>query len=84
MPLRTLTLETWLSRQELSEAYGNEGFKCSATTLQAYAARRVGPPYERWGNRARYQWGPALQWARARINQPRPQQMVEKAELRHA
>jgi hypothetical protein len=55
-----------LSRIELAEALTASGFKIKASTLGAMACRRVGPPFEIWGNRARYRWADALKWACSR------------------
>lgn len=62
--------ETLLTREATAEALTAAGFPTSKTTLATKAARGGGPPFRKFGPRALYQWGDALQWARSRLSAP--------------
>jgi hypothetical protein len=59
-----------LTRAECAEALTEAGFKTSPATLDTKAVRGGGPPFQKWGNRALYPWGTALEWARGRLSPP--------------
>src|SRR4051812_7753466 len=63
-----------LRRTELAAALSALGYTTSASTLATVACRpgkHGGPPYRIWGRIPLYPWGPALEWAQARLSAPR-------------
>jgi hypothetical protein len=56
-----------LTRVELAAALTAEGYPIKAGTLAQMAHRDDGPPFEFWGSRCIYLWGPSLIWARGRV-----------------
>jgi hypothetical protein len=65
------TLDARLTRDGLAEALTEAGFPTSAKTLATKASRGGGPPFRKFGPRAIYTWGDAVQWAEARLSAPR-------------
>jgi hypothetical protein len=59
--------ETLLTRVPVADALTATGYPTSPKTLATMASRGGGPPYRKFGNRAVYRWGDALQWAIARL-----------------
>ena len=59
-----------LTRRQLAEALTSCGFPISPATLATKATRGGGPPYQKFGPRALYQWGMGLQWAQGRLSKP--------------
>jgi hypothetical protein len=68
---RVLTDGTMLSRRQLAEALTDEGLPITAATLATMATRGGGPPFQYWGPRVIYQWGPGLAWAKGRLSPSR-------------
>ncbi len=60
-----------LSRVELALALTEAGYDISPATLAGFGSRGGGPPYDIFNNRARYELGPALEWASSRVSPPR-------------
>ncbi len=60
-----------LTRHHLATALTQAGYPISPATLATKACRGGGPPYQLFGPRALYRWGPALDWARGRLSEPR-------------
>jgi hypothetical protein len=60
-----------LTRAALAEALTAAGFPVKAQTLATKASRGGGPPYQLFGVRPRYRWGPAVAWAESRLSAPR-------------
>jgi len=48
----------------------NYGFKLSATTLETYASRGIGPVYRRKSGQVRYEIRELRKWAEDRISSP--------------
>jgi hypothetical protein len=63
-------LEILLTRRQLADALTKAGFPTSPATLATKASRGGGPPYQRYGPRAMYRWGSALQWANGLLRSP--------------
>lgn len=61
---------TLLTRAPLAEALTSAGFPIKPTTLATKASRGGGPPYQLFGSRPLYRWGPALAWAQSRLSPP--------------
>jgi hypothetical protein len=59
-----------LTREAVASALTKAGFPVAAKTLATKATRGGGPPYQKFGPRALYRWGPSLQWAKARLSAP--------------
>jgi hypothetical protein len=58
-----------LTRDQVAAALTAAGFPISPKTLATKAVRGGGPPYQNFGNRrSLYRWGPALNWAQARLS----------------
>jgi hypothetical protein len=64
--------DTLLTRRELADALTALGFPTSPATLATKASRGGGPPYQRYGPRALYRWGLAVEWARGLLRAPSP------------
>ncbi len=60
-----------LTREAVAAALTAAGFPVATKTLATKATRGGGPPYSRWGARALYRWGDALDWAQAGLSAPR-------------
>jgi hypothetical protein len=56
-----------LTREHTAGALANAGYPIKPKTLATKASRGGGPPYRRFGSRALYRWGDALDWAKARL-----------------
>ena len=63
--------EALLTRDQTAAALTDMGFHVKSKTLATKATRGGGPPYRKFGPRALYRWGDALQWAQARLAPPR-------------
>ena len=59
-----------LTRDAVAAALTAAGFPFSAATLATKATRGGGPPYQLFGRRPLYEWGPSLEWARSRLSAP--------------
>jgi hypothetical protein len=59
--------KTLLTRNACAAALSAAGFPTSPDTLATRASRGGGPPYQKYGNRPLYSWGPALAWAQSRL-----------------
>ena len=64
-------LDTLLTRVRVASALSEAGYPVSPATLSTMATRGGGPPFAKWGPRAVYRWGDALDWARRRMSAPR-------------
>src|SRR6516162_1590973 len=62
--------DTLLTRSEFAAAITEAGFPTSPKTLASMATRGGGPPYQKFGPRALYRWGPGLAWAQSRLSPP--------------
>ena len=62
---------TKLVRTAAAEALTAAGFHTTASTLATLAPRGGRPPYDIFNKRARYTWSDLLEWAEARVKQPR-------------
>ena len=60
-----------LTRRKTADALTEVGFPVKEATLATKATRGGGPPYQKFGARALYRWGDALQWANERLSAPR-------------
>jgi hypothetical protein len=56
-----------LTRDQTASALTEKGFPVKAKTLATKATRGGGPPYHKFGPRALYRWGDALEWAYSRM-----------------
>jgi hypothetical protein len=59
-----------LTRPQTGAGLRAEGYPVADKTLATLASRGGGPPYRRFGARALYRWGDALDWARSRLSAP--------------
>jgi hypothetical protein len=59
-----------LTREQTAVALTEAGFPVSQATLSTKATRGGGPPFQKFGPRAMYRWGPTLQWAKDRLRDP--------------
>ena len=64
------TDDSLLTRQQTAEALKEHGFPVAAGTLQTKATRGGGPPFQKFGPRVLYRWGPTLRWAKNRLSVP--------------
>jgi hypothetical protein len=64
-------LDALLTREQAAAALTASGFPIATKTLATMASRGGGPPFRRFGLRAIYRWGDALEWAQARLSAPR-------------
>lgn len=64
------SVDALLTRDRLAEALTEAGFPTRAKTLATKASRGGGPPFRKFGPRAIYKWGDALEWAQARLTEP--------------
>jgi hypothetical protein len=71
MPLIPESPDVRLTRDQTAAALTESGFPTAAKTLATLASRGGGPPFEKYGPRAIYTWGHALEWARGRLTEPR-------------
>jgi hypothetical protein len=60
-----------LTRDAAAAALTAAGYPTASATLATKATRGGGPPFHRFGPRALYRWGDALDWARAKLTPPR-------------
>jgi hypothetical protein len=60
-----------LTRAKTADALTEVGFPIKEATLATKATRGGGPPYQLFGPRALYRWRHALEWAQARLTEPR-------------
>jgi hypothetical protein len=68
--LGSIPADQWFTRESLAEVLSACGFPISKRTLATKATRGGGPPYAKFGNRALYQGGPAVNWATAILSAP--------------
>jgi hypothetical protein len=61
--------DTRLTRIEAAAALTAAGFKTAPSTLASYEAHRKGPAFTKISNRAIYEWGLLIEWARGRVVQ---------------
>jgi hypothetical protein len=59
-----------LTRRQLAAALSAAGYPVAASTLNTMATRGGGPPYQKFGPRPLYRWGPAIKWAEERLSKP--------------
>jgi hypothetical protein len=59
-----------LTRKVAAAALAEAGFPVAEKTLATKATRGGGPPFQKFGPRALYRWGDALQWAQSRLSAP--------------
>lgn len=59
------TLDALLTRERVAAALTEAGYPISPKTLSTKATRGGGPAYMKFSNRALYNWGAALEWARS-------------------
>ncbi len=59
-----------LTRSQTAAALTEAGYPISAATLSTRATRGGGPPFRKFGPRALYPWGAALDWAKNRLSAP--------------
>lgn len=62
--------ETLLSRRELSQALKELGTPFAEASLATMATRGSGPPFQKYGRRVTYKWGPSRDWALGRMSKP--------------
>jgi hypothetical protein len=60
-----------LTRDACAAALTAAGFPTASATLATKATRGGGPEHRKFGARALYRWGDALDWARAKLTPPR-------------
>jgi hypothetical protein len=72
---RELMPDSRLSRRELAAELSARDMPIAPGTLARLASQGMGPPFDKWGRVARYQWGTALRWAEARLQQPKREQV---------
>jgi hypothetical protein len=65
-----LPFEAKLTRAQLADALTDVGFPTSQKTLATKASRGGGPPFQKWGARVIYTWGPSLKWAMDLLSEP--------------
>ncbi len=68
MDVSNLSPNSKLTRVQLAEALTNTGFPTSPATLATKATRGGGPPYQLWGRKPIYTWGPSLEWTERRLS----------------
>jgi hypothetical protein len=61
-----------LTRDAVAVALTAAGYPIRSATLGTKAVRGGGPPFRRFGTRALYRWGEAVDWAESRVTQSRP------------
>jgi hypothetical protein len=57
-----------LTRVQCAQALREHGYPISPATLATKATRGGGPPYQLWGRKPIYTWGPSLEWAERRLS----------------
>ena len=67
---QALSNDALLSRADTAAALTEAGFPVSPATLATKATRGGGPPYRLFGRKPLYEWGPTLEWAKARLSEP--------------
>jgi hypothetical protein len=60
-----------LPRKGAAAALSSPGLIVAPATLQTLASRGGRPPHRTFNRRASYRWGDALDWAMARLSNPR-------------
>jgi hypothetical protein len=63
-----LSLTSKLTRAQCAQALREHGYPISPATLATKATRGGGPPYQLWGRKPIYTWGPSLEWAERRLS----------------
>jgi hypothetical protein len=63
--------DTLLTRDATADALTVAGYPTRSATLATKATRGGGPVFRKFGPRALYRWGDALDWARAKLTPPR-------------
>ena len=71
--------ETLLTREQAAAALTASGYPVRPATLATKAVRGGGPPYQLFGNKPLYRWGPTLGWAVARLTSPRASTSAAKS-----
>jgi hypothetical protein len=71
---RELKPDSRLTRRELAAELSARDMPIAAGTLAQLASQGAGPPFDKWGNVARYTWGSAWEWALARCQLPKRKQ----------
>jgi hypothetical protein len=59
-----------LTRKQTAEALSAAGYPIADATLATMASRGGGPLFSKFGPRAIYRWGDALEWAKSRLSRP--------------
>jgi hypothetical protein len=67
-----LTPESMLVRKACAEALTAHGFPIREATLSTMATRGGGPAFCLFNKRVIYNWGIALEWARAKVSPAAP------------
>ncbi len=62
--------DTLLTRDALAKKLTECGYPVKGKTLSTKASRGGGPPYQLFGRKPLYRWGPALDWATGRLSKP--------------
>jgi hypothetical protein len=65
-----LSPDSKLTRRQAAHALTSAGYPTAEPTLATKATRGGGPPYELYGRRPIYTWGPTLAWAESRLSPP--------------
>jgi hypothetical protein len=60
-----------LSRRLLAQRLQAAGYRVAESTLATMAVRGGGPRFSKFGPYTSYLWGDALDWAEARLTDPR-------------
>lgn len=61
---------TRLTRPDAAAFLKSRGFDISKKTLEVYATRGNGPPYQKWGKRCLYRAADLIEWAESRLTPP--------------
>lgn len=67
----SLSPDSLLRRAALTQAFNDEGFPMTTSTLATKATHGGGPPHRLFGRIPLYRWGDALAWAESRMTAPR-------------
>jgi hypothetical protein len=64
-----------LTRKQAADELTRAGLPTAPSTLASYATNGGGPPFDKYGQYAIYNWGVTLDWAIAKLVpvKPRPQ-----------
>jgi hypothetical protein len=60
-----------LTRRQTADALTEAGYVTSEATLATMATRGGGPPFRKFGPRVIYEWESTLEWAEAKLSEPR-------------